>query len=426
MSLATLPSELIWAISNRVHPDTMEAYGRTCHRIRNIAAPLIKEHRELLGEYTKPALHNVAGGVLLYSIAARPWIKLYPQTLELVASRDKILDRPRNHKQRMLREQLDAKRNAVSESEIKEMIRGTKLVPAHEIDDWVQGIERADDEYVFALLLAVLPNIHRVEIQCNRNKLEQFKDMLRKIKKQGAGDPALSKLKTVRVIEVGSPEACDLELFPLFAALPGVTEMYGRNLVGMYRECYRDGWMSYPGASTSITHITLETCGMSVEGLEMLMKNLKNLQSFRYIAHRAGWGLHAVADLFKEASSTLHTLEISTGAGKSRYVGSLRPFTALRNLTLDTDMIMRMGRIQRAVDILPASIERITLCGNNLTEPNEERFLADLYRPAFTYPCLKSIGVEDSFGRRLIGRDRLKFQREFHKQVSSSWMLRYR
>ena len=426
MSLAALPSELLYAISNRIAPDTIEAYGQTCRRIRLIAAPLITEHRQLLARYTTASLDNAKAVELLYAIASRPWIKFYPKSLELVADKDRqSLEKPRTPRQRSMRAQLDVQRASVDESDVTDLIKGTGLLQPHEQDEWVRALHNANEDFTFGLLIAILPNVNRLAIHCDRNKLENMKEMLRRIKKQGGGTRALAELKTIRVLEQGRADGCDLEIFPMFAALPGITNIYGRNLVGMYRECYRDGWMSYPGASSSITHISLETCGMSVEGLEMLMKSLRNLQSFKYTAHRAGWGLHAIADLLKEARSTLQTLEISTGSGSSRYVGSLRQFVALKNLTLDTDMIMRMGKIQRAVDILPSSIERVTLCGNNLTEPQEERFLADLYRPAFTYPCLKSIGVEGSYGRRQIGKERLKFQKEFHKQTSSSWMLRY-
>ena len=195
----------------------------------------------------------------------------------------------------------------------------------------------------------------------------------------------------------------------------------------MYRECYRDGWLSYNGASASITHVHLEACGMSVEGLEILLKSLHKLQSFRYIHHRAGWGLHAVSTLLKNARSSLHTLEISAGCGSARYVGPLREFTALKHVSVDTDMLMKNGKMQRFVDLMPASIEICTIAGNSLTKPHEDRFLADLYRPSFHYPNLKKIFAEDSWGRKNIGQERLKFQREFHKQKTQTpWMARYR
>ena len=190
----------------------------------------------------------------------------------------------------------------------------------------------------------------------------------------------------------------------------------------MYRECHRDGWLSYPGASLSITHISLESCGMSVEGLETLMKSLRNLQSFRYVAHRAGCGLHAIGALLKNARPTLKSIELSTGSGSSRYIGSLKEFTTLKHVAVDTDMLKRRGKMQRFVDLMPASIETCVVAGNNLTKPMEELLLADLCRPSFSYPHLKNIWAEDSWGKRKIGQDRLMFQKEFHKQIS--WMIR--
>ena len=338
----------------------------------------------------------------------------------------RTLENPKTAKQRATFQEILLQREGVKDTDIRELIQDTGLIERDEVNIWIQQLDKGDEDYLFALLIALLPNLQNLRINLDREKLEQVKEMLRRIRRQTSSSRALRKIKVVHILEKDGSGSCDLELFPLAAALPGVERMHGRNLVGMYRECYRDGWMSYPGASPSITHISLETCGMSVEGLGTLMKSLKKIQSFKYVAHRGGWGLHAIAELLKEARESLHTLEISTGSGSSRYVGTLRPFTALKNIVLDTDMIMKNGKVQRAVDILPASIERVTLCGNNLTEPQEQAFLADLYRPAFTYPCLKSIGVEDSYGRRCIGSDRLKFQKEFRRQSSSSWMLRYR
>ena len=192
----------------------------------------------------------------------------------------------------------------------------------------------------------------------------------------------------------------------------------------MYRECYRDGWLSYPGASASITQISLEACGMSVEGLETLMKSLHKLRHFRYVFHRGGWGLHAVSSLLKNARSSLETLELSTGSGSSRYVGPIREFTALKHVTLDADMLLNKGKVQRFVDLMPASLETCTIAGNNMTKQMQDMFLADLFRPSFYFPNLKSIFAEDSWGRRNIGQDRLKFQKEFHKQTN--WMVRYK
>ena len=428
MSLNALPTELVWAISTRVHPDTIEAYGRTCSRIRTVAAPLIEEHRKLQNEFTRARLEQAGAARLIYAIASRPWIKLYPQTVELVGGKVPVLGhRPTTAKAQWLRKELDEVREKVDEDEVRQLIEGTGLIRPDEVDLYLSGIRDASDDFVFALLLAILPNVQRIDLLCQANKLDRVKEMVRRIGRQAsnAHRRALSNLRSVHIVEQGSPNDCDLELFPIFALLPGLEDLYGKNLAGLFRPCYRDGWATYPGASPSITNITLETCGMSVEGLEMLMKRLRKLRSFKYIAHHARYPPHSLFQLLKSSLSSLQILEISSAGGSSRYVGSLRNFMDLRKVTLDTDMLMRNGRMQRAVDILPSSIEKVILSGNNLTPTQQQNFLMDLYRPAFTYPRLRCIGVEDSYGLRVIGADRLRFQKEFHKQSTSSWMMRY-
>ena len=432
MSFNALPNEIIYQISLRVQPADLENYGRSSRRLREIASPFVREHRQLKSEYTEVSLNHVDAAKMLYEICQRPWIALYPESVELRGHRSW-----RNFEGASKRERAASiadvmrRRDLVEEADLIEILRRTRLIPAHEMDQWLGQINMGDEDYLFALMLACLPNIRRLTIRLDHTKLEQVKEMIRSIKRQppdAHGNRALSQLKKIYVLEKDTSDngTCDLEMFPLLASLPGITFMHGRNLVGMYRECYRDGWLNYPGASPTIEHIFLETCGMSVEGLEKLCNSIKALRSFKYISHRAGWGLHRISDLLKNARGTLEELTISTGAGQGRFIGTLRAFTALKHVRVDTDMLLNRGKMSRAVDILPASIETATIAGNSLTRPHEEQFLSDLYRPSFSYPNLRKLQVEDSWGHRDIGKDRLKFQREFHKQASSSWMLRYK
>ena len=430
MSFEALPNELICQISQRVQPADIENYGCTSHRIRNIAAPLVLEHRQLRKDYTKVSLNHVSAAKLFYEMCTRPWVALYPRHLEIKSNKDwRSFENSRSRVQGAQVEEIKLKRSRIDEEDIWNLLQKKGLIPEDEMDIWVQEVDRGDEDYLFAVLLACLPNLERLVVRLDHIRLEQVKEMVRAIKRQASTPTrpkALSKLFDARVTEREGATSCDLELFPLLASLPGIQLLHGRNLVGLYRECYRDGWMSYPGASSTITNISLETCGMSVEGLEKLCGSVKGLRSFKYVAHRAGWGLHRIADLLKHARGTLEELVLSTGSGQSRFIGTLRGFTALKHLTVDSGMLIQRGKMSRAVDILPASIETATLAGNSLTRPFEEQFLADLYRPSFSYPNLKKLRVDDSWGLRDIGKDRLKFQKEFHKQASPSWMIRYR
>lgn len=430
MSFNNLPNEIIYQISSRVQPADLENYGRTSHRIQNIAAPFVQEHRQLKKKYTKISLNHIDAAKLFYEICARPWVALYPRHLEVKSNREwRTFENSRHRARAAQVEEVMLKRSTTDLDDIWCTIRRTGLIPESDTGVWVHGIDRGDEDYLFAIMLACLPNLERVIVRLDRIMLEQVKEMVRTIKRQPSNPyrpKALSKLRDTRVIEREGSNTCDLELFPLLASLPGIQVLHGRNLVGMYRECYRDGWLSYPGASSTITHISLETCGMSVEGLEKLCESIKTLRSFRYVAHRAGWGLHRIGDLLKNARGTLEELVLSTGSGGYRFIGTLRAFTSLRHLTVDSGMLIQRGKMSRAVDILPASIETATLAGNSLTRPYEEQFLADLYRPSFSFPKLRNLRVDDSWGLRDIGQDRLKFQQEFHKQASPSWMIRYR
>ena len=58
---------------------------------------------------------------------------------------------------------------------------------------------------------------------------------------------------------------------------------------------------------------------------------------------------------------------------------------------------MFQGKMQRAVDVLPASAEYVTLTGNTLNREFEQQFLMDLYRPSFYYPRLRRLSVDDSW-----------------------------
>jgi hypothetical protein len=427
MSFTILPNELIYQISQRVQPADLENYGCTSHRIRNIAAPLVQEHSQLKAEYTRISLNHAAAAELLYEICTHPWIALYPKSLEIKSNRNwKTLEHPRNRDRAQV-ERITVKKSLVEEEDIRDLIRRTGLIPTHEMERWLDEINRGEEDHLFALMLACLPNVERLIFRLDHERMEQVKEMVRLIKQQPSfphRPKALSKLTDARVLEKEGSTTCDLELFPLLASLPGLKMLHGRNLVGRYRQCYRDGWLNYPGASPTITHVSLETCGMSVEGLEMLCGNIKALRSFKYIAHRPGWGLHRMSDTLKSARSTLEELVLSTGAGESRYIGPLRTFTALKHLTVDSSMLVQRSKMQRAVEILPASIETATLAGNSLTKPQEQQFLSDLYRPSFHYPNLRALYVDDSWGKRNIGKDHLKLQKEFHKQTS--YMLRYK
>ena len=231
MCLAALPSELlsqIVKIISRITPKDIESIGRTSRRLREIAAPYIKEHRALLKAYTKLSLNNTGAAKTLFEICKRPWVALYPQSLEVSADRNwTTLERPRNVRQRAVVEDVTMKRSMITDDELGFLVQGTELVPHQDMYEWIKAINRADEDYVFAILLACLPNLQRFIIRLDLNKMERMKQVLRSIQALWSQRQALPNLRTVHVLEKEGSSTCDLEMFPLFAAIPGVQKIHG-------------------------------------------------------------------------------------------------------------------------------------------------------------------------------------------------------
>lgn len=231
MSLTALPSELLYQIAeaiSRTAPKSIEDFGLTSRRLRSVAIPLIKEHRRLTRHYKKNIFNNFGAAEVLFEICKRPWVALYLRKLELAANRHwRNLERPKNKKQLAIVEDFRSKRSDITDDDLEDLVLRNGLVPTQDASIWKNAINVGDEDYLFALLLASLPNLEHLIIQLDSNKLEQVKEMIRTIKKEWPRRQALPKLKTVKVSEREGASSCDLETFPLLAAIPGVDVIQG-------------------------------------------------------------------------------------------------------------------------------------------------------------------------------------------------------
>ena len=241
MSLTTLPDELLFQIAEIVSqtaPNDIEDFGRGCRRLRNIAWPLIQEHRKSLHAYTNIHANSAVAADLIFELCRRPWVGVYPKSLEVSANRNlKTLERPKTVKQVAIVDAFKAKRNTVRDEELEETIVRTGLIPHIDVPAWMDGIKRGDEDYLFAILLACLPNLERFVIRLDLEKMEQVKEMVRTIKKEWSQKATLPNLRTVQVRERDGARQGDLEMFPLLAAIPGVTNVHGS--VSRLTYCYQ-------------------------------------------------------------------------------------------------------------------------------------------------------------------------------------------
>ena len=238
MSLLTLPTELLFQIAetiSRITPNDIESIGRTSSQLRDVSAPLVKEHRKLLKEFTKLDVDIAGAAKALFEICKRPWVALYPRHLEVSANRSwRTLERPRNARQTALLGDVAMKRSLITDEDLGHLILKTGLISPQDACVWTSAISSGDEDYLFALLLACLSNVQRVVIRPDSNKMEQVKEMVRAIKVHWPQRQTLPELRIVHVVEREGSRSCDLEMFPLFAAIPGVEKMHGSVRTAIY------------------------------------------------------------------------------------------------------------------------------------------------------------------------------------------------
>lgn len=231
MSLTTLPCELLFQIAehiSRTAPKSIENFGLTTRRLRGVAIPLIKEHHKLTQDYKNQVVSNFGAAEILFEICKRPWVAFYLRRLELAANRNwRTLERPKNKKQLAAVDAFRLRRSDVTDDELEDLVLRNGLVRAQDALVWKDAINVGDEDYLFALLLASSPNLEHFVIRLDSNKMEQVKEMVRAIKREWPKRQALPKLKSVKVLEREGASSCDLETFPLFAAIPGVEVIQG-------------------------------------------------------------------------------------------------------------------------------------------------------------------------------------------------------
>ena len=230
MALSTLPSELLLQIGQIVGqsvPTDIEHFGASSRRLRQALWPLIQEHRQCLRRYTTLQASNAAAAHVFFEVCQRPWVASYPRSLEISANKHMpTLEKPKTKRHIEIIDHFRVRRDSIKDDELTSVITGTDLVDASETQVWLDAVKRGHEDYLFALLVACLPNLERLIVCLDFEKLERVKDMVRKAKEGRPRRKSLANLKFVHVREREGARSCDLEMFPLLAAVPGVQKAY--------------------------------------------------------------------------------------------------------------------------------------------------------------------------------------------------------
>lgn len=285
-----------------------------------------------------------------------------------------------------------------------------KLASLSEAEEkfWKAELEAFNGDAWLSLLLIMLPNLRRLELQFPYPRCRFIPWVLDRAGNRMVGNlPALKSLSQVALDWWDTEGGLDLNYALLFFRFQSVRRFFGNMVVEYgFEESSREveAHVASIGQTASITHIELHESN-SFSGMKPLIGICKNLISFKY-GH--AWGCVNGEDFDSEAFhsalySARHTLETiafedNSGCSQGGPFPPFRDFTALKTLHLDVEMLPECSfaeGLPPSIEILQISNSGDVGCGlRPLIEKLEEHVRNDLDQT----PALSKIIIEVSLG----------------------------
>ena len=284
-----------------------------------------------------------------------------------------------------------------------------RLVSLSEVEEkfWMAGLEAFNGDAWLGLLLIILPNLRRLELQFPFFRHSFIPWILDCVGNGQVGKlPALKSLSQVALDWWDTEGGLDLKHALRFFRLPSVRQFFGDMVVEYdYDESRAEcEVLAAPiRQASSITHIELQKSN-SFSGMKPLISSCKKLISFKY-EHSWGcvYGEYFDSEAFRSALyPARHTLEAlvfedNSGFGGSDPFTSFREFTALKTLHLDAEMLPECSfgeGLPRSIEILQIRNAGQAHYLRLLVEKLEEHVRNGLDQT----PALSEIVIEGSLG----------------------------
>ncbi|KAL8954002.1 MAG: hypothetical protein Q9222_000163 [Ikaeria aurantiellina] len=292
---------------------------------------------------------------------------------------------------------------------IAALVQESGFIPEAERDWWTDAITRSlDRDAAIALLMTLLPNVEILDTE-NWSRLltsQPFRGIIRSIVeasqdvKSSLRGKAMSRLREFRSCHTDTEGGEGIDDYGAFAMLPSVRVLSGSAIAG-------EGFTWAPSCIrevSNVTEINFFYSAIDASAIETLLSRIPGLRKFTYSHGGATVDFASysptgyVEALRKYATPTLEVLDVTAyhptlmtdEEEENRYVGSLVVFSCLKSVQLDDvafqrsediddeddDQVLPEGEFYREdsdvdsstsermdclVDVLPASIENVTI-----------------------------------------------------------------
>ncbi|KAI4098042.1 MAG: hypothetical protein LQ339_006610 [Xanthoria mediterranea] len=241
-----------------------------------------------------------------------------------------------------------------------------------------------------ALLLTLLPNLRSMAMKGMCYDCEPISELVEAIgranrdRSSAVYESALSKLRSISIDHWENEFGQDITVYTPFVPLPSLRLLHGRRICG---EFYPDEAPSAlvdgdirPIRQSQVEEIKITCSSVGSKAWRSLLKPIKNLKKFTYehvgaVVGLAYYDCLAIMAILREnACHSLEHLDLTCMLEHydgEQYVGDLKAFYNLRVLRLhaaafcsyDEDEETTDREYLRLADLLPASIEAVTLIG---------------------------------------------------------------
>lgn len=364
-TLSDLSNELLGLVLDTLHPRDLEAFFSTSKEHRQRGAWLLERHLVLKRAFSTFTYHkdtlSGAPARLLKAIWNNPRIADYVLKLELdnwySTSQEEHTSAARFTRPSYTTKDLSLYENA---------LKKCKYVHGTESAEYLSILSRGDEEPIIMLLLVSLPNLEHLHLNCpcELDAADIFRFVIEQQPTQ-----ELTRLTTAHLQAFSNdPDQVyyNFEVMVHLCSLPSMKEIsfhsFASELSQFDNFHEEDSYNDIPAES-----MTFSLCAIGSKDLFELLSRCKNLTTFNY---SSGPEFHFTepyspfwirAALQTHCRDTLKSLSILSKDQPQSFMGSLKAFNVLEDLT--TDLKLVIGRycdtMRTLSTMLPSSIRRV-------------------------------------------------------------------
>ena len=371
-----MPNEMILEIWGNIQaPGDIESFALVSKHVYAIGKPFVEEHKKLRKDFAFIEIgHEMnidAPASLLKKVLFRPRMALYVTHLSF-GRIQYVWDDPSDDTDGSSVGDEWPNNGHVPYPDVVmalfiETIQKLSFVPQDETRCWIKRIRTGNEDPIFTLLCTLLPNLTMVTLRDAGFHAKILEETILRIAEAGK-TMFLTRLVTVNIVCTPEDHTVDVWL-TAFAALPSVQSIHiDQMCIDEVNDDGVDNASFFASDSYSIRELTFTNSGLHPKILVQLLDRVKGLKVFSYVdpneachAFKPFWIRVALQANAKHSLEYLAILPFNSNTEEWELLGSLRGFSALKELETNLHLLCRESEWHRVPDLLPSSIEKLYL-----------------------------------------------------------------